>query len=110
MGLLASAPRFPRVARVLDMCCGSGVQGIIALRYYANDVVFSDSNPRALHFIHFNLLLNDMGHRGEAYVGDLYKGLPPAVGPFDAIIGNAPFVPNPRGIASGASAMYGDGG
>merc|ERR1712014_264946 len=107
--LLWAAPRTP-AAHVLDLCCGSGVQGIVALRYYANDAVFVDLNPRAFAFTKFNLLLNGFDQRARIYLGSLYEAVPAGLGPFDAIVANPPFVPNPRGIATGARAMFGNGG
>merc|ERR1712182_135231 len=34
-GLIGGAPRFPLAAKGLDICCGNGVQGLVALRHYA---------------------------------------------------------------------------
>ncbi|CAK0840147.1 unnamed protein product, partial [Prorocentrum cordatum] len=42
--------------------------------------------------------------------GSVYEALPPGSGPFDGIIANPPFLPNPQGIASQAIAMFGNGG
>jgi len=58
--LVSAAPRVP-AERVLDICCGSGVQGIVALRYYAEYATFQDLNPRALRFSRFNAFLNGFG-------------------------------------------------
>merc|ERR1712216_402275 len=110
IALIDGAPRSPTVPYVLDLCCGSGVQGIVALRYYASDAVFRDLNPRSLQFTRFNLFLNGLEKRGQVYIGNLYEALPPGLGPFDAILVNPPFVPNPKGTSAGASAMFGDGG
>lgn len=110
LALVSAAPR-GKVDRVLDVACGSGVQGIVALRYYAEKVTFVDLNPRALRFTRLNLALNGFANKAEGvYLGSTYHALPPSVRAFDAIVSNPPFVPNPRGIASGASAMFGNGG
>jgi len=110
LALVSGAPRI-KASSVLDLCCGSGVQGIVALRYYADNATFVDLNPRALRFVNFNLALNGLSHKAMGmHTGSVYDALPDSVGPFDAIVANPPFVPNPHGIASGGGAMYGNGG
>ncbi|CAM9828563.1 unnamed protein product, partial [Hapterophycus canaliculatus] len=86
------------VEKILDLCCGSGVQGIAAavLRRGQASVTCVDISRRAVRFSRFNALLNgltlDAGSRSEsgpdeerkgfrAVVGDLYVPLAsPAVG------------------------------
>lgn len=110
IALLSGAPR-EKANRVLDVCCGSGVQGITAARYYADEVVFTDLNPRASRFTRFNLALNGLTHKAKGFhLSNVYDALPANIGEFDAIIANPPFVPNPKGIASGGGAMFGNGG
>mmetsp|Transcript_3346 Transcript_3346/g.9513 ORF Transcript_3346/g.9513 Transcript_3346/m.9513 type:complete len:457 (+) Transcript_3346:1-1371(+) len=110
LALVSAAPR-GKVATVLDACCGSGVQGLVALQQYADSATFIDANPRAIRFVEFNLALNGMAHKAAGlHVGDLYDALPATAEPFDAIVANPPFVPNPHGIASGGNAMFGNGG
>lgn len=110
LALLAAAPR-EAVDSLLDLCCGSGVQGIVALRYYASSASFVDLNPHSPRFVRFNLALNCLAHKAEGvFEGNLYDALPPRERPYDAIVANPPFVPNPQGIASGAGAMFGNGG
>lgn len=109
-GLIHAAPRSP-VGTVLDLCTGSGVQGIVALRYYATKAHFVDINPRALNFVQFNAALNGLSHKvAGVHLGNLYEALPAGTAPFDAILANPPFLPNPRGIASQCTARFGDGG
>ena len=55
-GLVQAAPRVSGDA-MLDLCCGSGIQGIIASRY-ANTVTAVDINPRAVRFARFNAQFN----------------------------------------------------
>jgi len=111
LALVCGAPRQPAVSSVLDLCCGSGVQGIVAMRNYAASATFVDLNPRSPPFVRFNLALNNMSAMAAGiYEGSLYEALPPGAGPFGAIVANPPFVPNPEGIASGAGAMFGNGG
>merc|ERR1712190_605938 len=94
LALAWGAPR-TKADRVLDVCCGSGIQGITALRYYANRATFADLNPRALKFTRLNLAFNGMADRVDGlYQGDLYSALPPGSGPYNAIVSNVPFVPN----------------
>jgi methylase of polypeptide subunit release factors len=79
--------------RVLDLCTGSGVQGILASRF-ANEVFCVDLNPRAVNFAKFNALLNQ-AENVRVLEGDLYE---PVKGmKFDRIFSNPPFVPSPEG-------------
>lgn len=97
---------------LLDMCCGSGVQGISALARNAASVTFSDMNPRALQFVRFNLAINSLLREScEFCLGDAYSALESEGSQkFDGILANPPFLPNPDGIASQAIALYGNGG
>ena len=109
--------------RLFDLCCGSGIQGLLAIaNELADKVLAADISPRALRFTYFNAQLN-----GERYASristcltDVYDGVPHEWLPFDAILANPPFVAVPRILreqhaASGASvhaewALYADGG
>ena len=115
-------------AKVLDLCTGSGIQAIAALRYYADAAILVDVNPRAVRFARFNLLLNGLDARGEVREGNLYSALTDAEREegFDAVLANPPFipaptlsaaestftVPNPNAGIDGLRPMpfYGDGG
>jgi len=90
-GLVQTAPR-ARCGSVLDPCCGSGIQGLVASRY-AERVVGVDVNPRAVRFTRFNAQLNGIENY-ESRLGSLYT--PVAGERFDAIVANPPFVPSPR--------------
>ena len=68
--LVSAAPREP-VQRVLDVCCGSGVQGIVALRTYAEQATFVDINPRCLAFTRFNAALNGFYERASFIQGSV---------------------------------------
>eukprot|EP00927_Polykrikos_kofoidii_P010958 TRINITY_DN14628_c0_g2_i1.p1 TRINITY_DN14628_c0_g2~~TRINITY_DN14628_c0_g2_i1.p1 ORF type:complete len:574 (-),score=81.27 TRINITY_DN14628_c0_g2_i1:48-1694(-) len=110
LALVHGATRTP-AKTVLDLCCGSGVQGIVALQNYAKHATFVDLNLRALRFTRFNVALNGFADRANGYFhGSLYDALPAGTVRFDAIVANPPFVPNPFDIASGAGAMFGNGG
>ena len=58
--LAHAAPRHLRRARVLDVCCGSGVQALVAATTYAAEVVALDVNERAVRFCRFNAALNSI--------------------------------------------------
>lgn len=67
-----------RMETILDLCCGSGVQGIAAavLRGGNAFVTCVDINPRAVRFARFNALLNGLDEkRFRAVVGDLFDAL-----------------------------------
>ena len=46
LALMTAAPR--PVHRLLDLCCGCGIQGLMALHSYAEAAVLVDVNPRCL--------------------------------------------------------------
>lgn len=99
-GLVQTAPR-EVCGSVLDLCCGSGIQGLVASRY-AERVVGVDINPRAVRFSRFNAQMNGIENY-ECRLGNLYE---PVVGErFDAILANPPFVASPR-----RDTRYRDGG
>eukprot|EP00929_Paragymnodinium_shiwhaense_P044526 TRINITY_DN22831_c0_g1_i1.p1 TRINITY_DN22831_c0_g1~~TRINITY_DN22831_c0_g1_i1.p1 ORF type:complete len:302 (-),score=49.76 TRINITY_DN22831_c0_g1_i1:519-1424(-) len=110
LALLGATPRHPAQA-VADVCCGCGVQGIVALRHFAENMSFLDVNPRALSFVRFNLALNGLEGKNvtltNADISDFQAGTSCS---FDLIVANPPFMPNPQGIAAGASCLFGDGG
>lgn len=78
--------------RVLDLCTGSGVQGLVAAAG-AEQVVAVDVNPRAVALARMNAILNGVSNL-EVRQGDLFA---PVRGErFDLVIANPPFVPAPR--------------
>ena len=105
-GLAWVQPRKP-AQHVLDLCTGSGVQGIVAARYYAEHVTFVDFNPRAVRFSRLNLVFNGLERKGNVLLGDLYRVLEgkrevlmreggPTDGRFDVILANPPYIPIPK--------------
>ncbi|MCH2212055.1 MAG: methyltransferase [Fuerstiella sp.] len=90
-GLVQTAPRQICDA-LLDLCCGSGIQGLVAGRY-ARKIVAVDVNPRAIRFSRFNAQLNGIRNY-EARQGDLYEAVKDQT--FDCILANPPFVPSPE--------------
>mgnify|MGYP001800265198 FL=1 len=91
MGLVYTAPQY-LANQVLDLCCGSGVQGLVASRY-AEQVTSVDINPRAVRFSRFNAQLNGILNI-NIHLGGLYE--PVAQRTFDTILANPPFVPSPN--------------
>lgn len=82
--------------RLLDLGCGSGIQGLL-LGNRRTEVTGIDINPRAIEFATFNAGLNDRS-RSRAELGD-FLGEPPDRrfdGRFDTVVANPPFVLSPR--------------
>ncbi len=85
--MLAQCTVRPRVARALDLGTGCGVQAL-SLSTHVDEVVATDTSPRALELARFNAAMNDVycdlrrGSLWEPVVGDL----------FDLIVSNPPFV------------------
>jgi SAM-dependent methyltransferase len=91
---LARAVRPPAGGRVLDLGCGSGIQGLLLGRRV--DVLGLDLNPRAVSFTRFNAALN--GHRRlRVEVGDFLGDEPDRAldRRFETVIANPPFVLTP---------------
>ncbi|MFY9487928.1 MAG: HemK2/MTQ2 family protein methyltransferase [Solirubrobacterales bacterium] len=93
-----------RPSSVLDLCCGSGVQGIsAALR--GHRVTAVDVEPLAIENVATNADANDV--EVEALQGSLFE---PVEGRrFDAILANPPYVPTPDDESIGHH-VYSDGG
>jgi methylase of polypeptide subunit release factors len=128
--------RTPR--RILDLCCGCGIQGIFALKCFEGSkicphntcscvLVSVDINDRAMHFVGANLALNevcvtnpDENHDDEsnsavAVCGDLYHPLAQQHpdNKYDWILCNPPFVATPLcpvGPQTISPALYAVGG
>ncbi|HEV7558850.1 MAG TPA: class I SAM-dependent methyltransferase [Kofleriaceae bacterium] len=87
-------------ARVVDVCCGSGV-GAITLSDRCERITLADINPRALSFARVNAHLANITDRVEIACGDL---LAPVRGDVDLVIANPPY------LADRARRVYRDGG
>lgn len=87
---LALAPA-SRPAVVLDLCCGSGALGAaVAASSAAVELVAVDVDPVAVRCAAGNLL----PYGGQAYCGDLYAAVPPALrNRVDLLLANTPYVP-----------------
>ncbi len=79
-------------SRSLDLCTGSGVQGI-SLARQSEESFCADINPRALAMVEANARLNKLT-TVRAVHSDLFSNIP---GRFDCITANTPYVPHPVG-------------
>ncbi|TVR66733.1 MAG: methyltransferase domain-containing protein [Gemmatimonadales bacterium] len=77
-------------ARVLDLCAGTGVAGLL-LASRAGEVVLADLTERCSHFARFNAALNEVGNVRVAQ-GDLWEAV--ADERFDVVVAHPPYVPS----------------
>jgi SAM-dependent methyltransferase len=89
------------VPSILDLCCGSGVLGLLATAH-SDRVVAADLSPRCVSFTRFNAGLNGLD-TVETAEGDLFG--PVRDRRFDLILCNPPFVISPT-----STFLYRDGG
>jgi methylase of polypeptide subunit release factors len=82
----------PHVERALDLGTGSGVQAL-HLTTHADEVVATDTNPRALRLAALTAGLSGVAY--ELRLGNLFE--PVAGERFDLIVSNPPFVVGPVG-------------
>nr|WP_245672698.1 HemK2/MTQ2 family protein methyltransferase [Aldersonia kunmingensis] len=99
--LLAEALReasLPPDARVLDICTGSGVLALTAAQLGAGEVTALDTSRRAV----ISAWLNGQANRLKVHVrrGDCYDAF--ALGTFDVVLANPPYVPCPPGADTSA--------
>jgi ribosomal protein L3 glutamine methyltransferase len=79
------------VARVLELCTGSGCLAILAAQAFQNaDIDAVDISAPALEVAHRNVDDYDLDSRVALYEGDLFAPLP--VGRYEVIITNPPYV------------------
>jgi len=110
--LIAAAPRSP-VASALDICCGSGAQGLVALHHYARRATFLDPNPRALRFARFSAHLNGLEDRSSFVEGSLNEAeLPKALEgqAFEAVLVSPGTLPNPGTAVACGGPCFARGG
>lgn len=96
--------RTPR-GRVLDLCSGPGIIGLVAAQRRAL-VTAVEINPMAVSLSRLNAQLNGLDGEYEPRLGDLY-GPVLASERFDLVASNPPLVPIPPGMAYG---FVGNGG
>jgi carbamoyltransferase len=104
--ILRDAVSLPQRPRILDLCSGSGIQGL-QQAHLATDIVAVDISPRAAAVARLNAALNGVSHF-DARVGSLYA--PVRGARFDVILANPPFVTSPyrKGPAYHAGGPTGD--
>lgn len=94
--LLAQNLSVPLGARVLDLGCGCGMQGLAAAMRGASEIVFADVNPKALENAKRNAELNQqaIGREKKFFFvqSDLFSNLKNES--FDCIVFNPPYVPS----------------
>jgi methylase of polypeptide subunit release factors len=77
---------------VLDVCAGSGIQGMIAASRGAGKVVSLERDETAVGVARFNTALNDLDTVVEVRASDLYSALDQDER-FDVVLSNPPFMP-----------------
>jgi SAM-dependent methyltransferase len=84
----------PRLAgrRVLDLCAGSGVQGLLCAARGAARVVCLDRHEKAVAAARFNAAFNGFPDAVDVRSSDLYAALGPDER-FDLVVCNPPFMP-----------------
>jgi HemK-related putative methylase len=79
-----------RGEKVLDLCSGTGILGLIMASRGA-DVTAVEINPEAVKLCGWNIFMNHLEDTMRVYEGDLYK---PVKGKsFDFILANPPYIP-----------------
>lgn len=101
---LASHWTIPSGARVLDLGCGCGVLGILAVLESGGTLVAVDSNPRAVVNTQINVDLHGLTHRARVFESDSYSSLSQDE-VFDTILLSPPFW-NRRALTPLARACY----
>jgi len=88
--------------KVLDMGCGSGIQGLVAKKYGASEITFSDIDENALIISKYNYIYNfvtkNMDFKdiknikvdANFIMSDLFSNI---TGKFDLIVFNPPYLP-----------------
>jgi methylase of polypeptide subunit release factors len=87
---MVNAIEVPAGTRVLDMGCGSGVFGIVALHRGAGHCVFADVNPAAVANTRHNVERFGLTDRAEVFESNVFAALGDRR--FDLIFFNPPFV------------------
>jgi methylase of polypeptide subunit release factors len=92
---LAGRPELYKGKKVLDMCCGTGIQGIVMgknLFGMAREVHFSDISEEAVRNTFDNIVKYSLTHRTRVFHGDLFEYIP-IKEKYDLIVCNHPFLP-----------------
>jgi len=87
LDVLPDAPR----GRVLELCAGTGVAALRAVRRGAAEAWATDIARRCVEFIRFNARLNDVADRVRAVESDAWSAL--GAETFDLVVAHPPYVP-----------------
>jgi methylase of polypeptide subunit release factors len=87
---LDSVPDAPG-GRVLEMCAGTGIAALRAVRHGAAEAWANDIAPRCVHFARFNAWLNDLADRVHVVESDAWSALGGET--FDLVVAHPPYVP-----------------
>lgn len=91
-------------ARILDLCCGSGVMGLALGLAFPNAVVhLTDICPDALSLCRENIDKHNLGERTKIYEGDLWRALG-SKEQYDLIVANPPYVAHNDPVEAGVLA------
>ncbi|MFF2908931.1 HemK2/MTQ2 family protein methyltransferase [Paenibacillus sp. NPDC057934] len=90
---------------VLDLCTGTGIQGLIMASYGAT-VVAVDINSRAVAIARMNAAINGLEEFFSVVQGDLYSAVESSK--FDLIVANPPFLPVTN--LTDVKVLFADGG
>lgn len=108
--LCAALPVTP-ATRLVDVGCGSGVVGLVALRAGAAHVLFNDLQRAAVEAVRANLALNGLGGRADVWLGPFQSIPPEAVREATLLAFNPPQFPTALGERFPAvEATFRDGG
>ncbi len=81
--------------RILDLCCGSGCVGIALLKNLPDTIscVFADTSEDALNITKENLIRHRLTFRGITVRQDAKEACAEALGKFNLIVCNPPYIP-----------------
>ncbi len=77
--------------RVLEMCAGTGIAALRAVKRGAAEAWANDIAPRCVHFARFNARLNDLADRVHVVESDAWSALGGET--FDLVVAHPPYVP-----------------
>ncbi|MGF7019126.1 methylase of polypeptide subunit release factors [Lachnospiraceae bacterium PF1-21] len=92
--LCASLPK-KNGEKVLDLCTGSGIQGIVEASY-CKELVLVEKNEEVIPITRFNTILNQCAEKTKVVCSDLYSNVNEEK--YDLITANPPFIPVPENV------------